>query len=157
MKLRAPKFSMRTRWLVALLVFFSVATAAAEPRFFPRADDYPFSEAVLVGDVLYLSGQIGAADDQRSVVPGGTAAETRRMMELIGATLERQGLGFRDLFKCTVMLADMGDWPEFNRVYASYFEAGRYPSRSAMGVSGLALGARVEMECWAHAPEMAAP
>jgi reactive intermediate/imine deaminase len=126
-------------------------------RFFPRTDEYPFSSAVQVGDVLYLSGQIGAAEDQKSVVPGGMPAETRRMMELIGQTLNEHGLTYADLFKCTVMLADMKDWPAFNEIYAGYFKRGRYPARSAMGVNGLALGARVEMECWAYRPGHRAP
>jgi 2-iminobutanoate/2-iminopropanoate deaminase len=136
------------------------ATPPAAPpglRYFPRTDDYPFSSAVQVGDVLYLSGQIGAAQDERSVVPGGLPAETRRMMELIGQTLEEHGLTYADLFKCTVMLADLRDWPAFNTIYASYFKPGRYPARSAMGVSGLGLGALVEMECWAYAPQTKAP
>ena len=134
----------------------SVAAQSAV-QFFPRADDYPFSSAVRVGDVLYLSGQIGAAADEKSVVPGGTAAETRRVMEIMGQTLKEHGLTYGDLFKCTVMLADMKDWPAFNEIYAGYFKAGRYPARSAMGVNGLALGARVEMECWAYAAGHRAP
>lgn len=113
---------------------------------------YPFSSAVQVGDVLYLSGDLGAADDGSSVVPGGIEPETRRMFERIETTLRAHGLGLESLFKCTVMLADMDDWPAFNAIYAEYFEPGRYPARSAMGVSGLALGASVEMECWASNP-----
>ncbi len=120
--------------------------------FYPRTDSLPFSSAVRVGDVLYLSGQLGAADDEKSVVPGGMPAEAHRMMERIGRTLKEHGLTYGDLFKCTVMLSDMRDWPAFNTIYAGYFKPGHYPARSAMGVSGLALDARVEMECWAHAP-----
>ncbi len=137
--------------------YMPAAAAQSGVRFFPRADTYPFSSAVQVGDVLYLSGQIGAAEDGKSVVPGGMPAEARRMMELIGQTLKEHGLTFGDLFKCTVMLADMGDWPAFNKIYAGHFKPGRYPARSAMGVNGLALGARVEMECLAYAPGNRAP
>jgi len=128
------------------------AKAQAGVHFYARSDGYPFSSAVQVDDVLYLSGQIGVAEDQKSVVPGGMAAEARRMMELIGQTLNGHGLTYADLFKCTVLLADMRDWPAFNAIYADYFEPGHYPTRSAMGVNGLALDARVEMECWAYAP-----
>ena len=137
----------------------SDAMAAEQPgvRFYPRTDSYPFSAAVQVGDVLYLSGQIGAAEDGKSVVPGGMAEETRRMMELIGRTLNEHGLAYGDLFKCTAMLADMHDWPAFNEIYASYFKPGHYPARSAMGVSALALGAHVELECWAYAPQKKGP
>lgn len=148
--------------LAASLVAASGAsdTMAAEQagvHFYPRTDNYPFSAAVRVGDVLYLSGQIGMAEDEKSVVPGGMPAETRRMMELIGRTLQEHGLTFGDLFKCTVMLADMDDWPAFNAIYAGYFKPGHYPARSAMGVDGLALGALVEMECWAYAPHGKGP
>ena len=126
-------------------------------QFYPRTDSYPFSSAVQVGDVLYLSGQLGAAADTKSLVPGGMPAETHRMMDLIGDTLKEHGLTYADIFKCTVMLADMSEWPAFNSIYASYFKPGHYPARSAMGVSGLALGARVEMECWAYAPKKRSP
>lgn len=131
----------------------AMAAERSGAHFYPRTDSYPFSTAVQVGDVLYLSGQIGAAKDEKSVVAGGMPAETRRMMELIGQTLKEHGLTYEDLFKCTVMLADMHGWPAFNAIYARYFKPGHYPARSAMGVSGLALGAQVEMECWAYAPQ----
>ncbi len=151
-----------TATIVGMLLAASSAPsimAAEQPGvlFYPRTDSLPFSSAVRVGDVLYLSGQLGAADDEKSVVPGGMPAETRRMMERIGRTLNEHGLTYGDLFKCTVMLTDMRDWPAFNAIYASYFKPGHYPARSAMGVSGLALDARVEMECWAHAPQKQAP
>lgn len=131
------------------------ASSAAQvpgPLFTPSELPYPFSSAVQVDDVLYLSGDLGASRDGMSVVPGGIGPETRRMFERIEGTLRRHGLGLDSLFKCTVMLADMDDWPAFNAIYAEYFEPGRYPTRSAMGVSGLALGASVEMECWAWNP-----
>jgi reactive intermediate/imine deaminase len=120
------------------------------PIFSPSDLPYPFSAAVQVGDVLYLSGEIGIAEDLKGVVPGGIVPETRRMFERIEATLTAHGLGFEDVFKCTVMLADMAEWPQFNEIYAGYFRPGSYPARSAMGVNGLALGARVEMEVWAY-------
>ena len=122
------------------------------PIFSPSDLPYPFSAAVQVGDILYLSGEIGIAEDQKGVVPGGIVPETRRMFERIEATLAAHGLGFEDVFKCTVMLADMAEWPQFNEIYAGYFRPGSYPARSAMGVNGLALGARVEMEVWAYKP-----
>lgn len=126
-------------------------------QFYPRPDSYPFSSAVRVGDVLYLSGQIGASDDEKKVVPGGMPAETRRIMELIGKTLNEHGLTYGDLFKCTAMLVDMRDWPAFNEIYAGYFMPGHYPARSAMGVSALALDAHVEIECLAYAPQKKEP
>ncbi|MBU2527421.1 MAG: RidA family protein [Bacteroidetes bacterium] len=123
------------------------------PVFTPSELPYPFSTAVQVGDILYLSGDLGAADTGNTLVPGGIAPETRQMFKRITATLAQHGLTLKDVFKCTVMLADMSEWQTFNAIYATYFEPGKYPTRSAMGVNGLALGARVEMECWAWNPQ----
>ena len=110
----------------------------------------PFSEAVRVGDTVYLSGQIGIVPGTLELVPGGLEAEARQTMDNIRTTLEAHGLGMGDLVKCTVMLADMSRWNEFNAVYRTYF-SGRYPARSALGANGLALGAQVEIECIAVA------
>jgi 2-iminobutanoate/2-iminopropanoate deaminase len=104
----------------------------------------PFSEAVRVGDVLYLSGKLGT-DSSGKVVPGGIAAETHQTMENIKAALERYGSSLNHVVKATAMLADMNEWAEMNTVYVTYF-TGHLPARSAMGVNGLARGARVEIE-----------
>lgn len=109
-------------------------------------DSPPFSEAVRVGDIVFLSGKIGVKPGTRELVPGGMPAEARQVMDSIKATLERYGLSMGDLVKCTVMLTDMAEWAAFNEIYKTYFN-GRYPARSAFGASGLALGARVEVEC----------
>jgi len=111
----------------------------------------PFSQAVRVGDVLYLSGALGNLPGKRELVAGGIEAETRQTMENIGAVLKANGLSFDDVFKCTVMLADMAKWEAFNKVYVSYFSPDRLPARSAFGATALALGAQVELECWAYA------
>ena len=142
--------------LVALASQPSVQAASASPRerveFLNSAKilpaHLPFSEAVRVGDMLYLSGQIGIKPGTMKLVPGGLADETRQAMDNIKHTLAANGLAMRDIVKCTVMLSDMSKWSEFNDVYASFF-TDRYPARSAMGVSGLALGAQVEIECMA--------
>jgi len=110
----------------------------------------PFSLAVRAGDVLYLSGCLGNVPGKMQLVKGGMEAETRQTMENIGAVLKANGLGFGDVFKCTVMLADMRQWGEFNKVYLEYFNPHRLPSRSAFGCNGLALGAAVELEAWAY-------
>lgn len=109
----------------------------------------PFSNAVRVGDMLYLSGALGVKPD--GTLPAGIEAQTRQTMDTIGETLKGQGLGFGDIVKCTVMLDNMADWPAFNQVYVTYFPNGKYPARSAFGADGLALGALVELECWAYA------
>jgi reactive intermediate/imine deaminase len=109
----------------------------------------PFSEAVRVGDVLYLSGQLGRGPDGR--LPEGIEAQTKQTLENIGETLKKAGLGYEDVFHCTAMLADMKLWPDFNKVYVTYFPEGKRPARSAFGASGLALGALIELECQAYA------
>ncbi len=113
-----------------------------------RSRPLPFSDAVRVGHMLYLSGQIGT-DSTFALVPGGVRAESKQTMENVRAVLERHGSSLDRVVKCTVMLADMSEWGAFNEVYAGYFRKDRLPARSALGVNGLALGARVEVECWA--------
>lgn len=115
-----------------------------------KAAKMPFSQAVRVGDVLYLSGALGNVPGKSELVPGGMEAETRQMMENIGAVLEENGLTFDDVFKCLVMMVDMSKWGDFNKVYVTYFKPDRLPARSAFGANGLALGAQVEVECMAY-------
>ena len=89
------------------------------------------------------------------IVPAAVARDTilrRQAMDNIGAVLARRGLSFDAVVKCTAMLADMNDWPAFNKVYVGYFKPGQLPARSAFAASGLALGGRIELECWAYNP-----
>jgi 2-iminobutanoate/2-iminopropanoate deaminase len=124
-------------------------TPSLELDFIPIAGNasLPFSSAVRVGDMLYLSGQIGT-DSTGKVVAGGIGPETRQTMENIRAVLESNGSSMDRVVKCLVMLADMDQWSAMNQVYVTYFPRHR-PARSAMGASGLALGAQVEIECLA--------
>lgn len=108
--------------------------------------ELPFSEAVRVGNLLFLSGQIGTLPGTTKLVPGGIKEEARQTMENIRTSLRAHGYDMSDIVKCTVMLADMAEWGAFNEVYQSFFSK-PYPVRSAFGTSGLALGARVEVEC----------
>ncbi len=112
----------------------------------------PFSAAVRVGDMLYLSGALGNLPGTLTLAEGGMAGQARQTMENIGAVLRLCGLGFADVVKCTIMLADMAEWGEFNKVYVTYFPPDRLPARSAFGCSGLALGGRLEVECLARYP-----
>jgi reactive intermediate/imine deaminase len=109
----------------------------------------PFSRAVRVGDILYLSGAIGRGPDGKP--PAGIEAQTKATMDDIGETLKLAGLGYDRIYHCTAFLADMKDWPAFNKVYVGYFPDGKMPARSAVGVNGLALGALLEIECQAYA------
>jgi reactive intermediate/imine deaminase len=106
----------------------------------------PFSEAVRVGDVLYLSGVLGFSPGTRTLVPGGIEGQTRQVMDTIKQVLERNGSSLDEIVKCTVMLADMSEWAKMNAIYVTYFTK-HFPARSALGVNGLALGAQVEIEC----------
>jgi reactive intermediate/imine deaminase len=109
----------------------------------------PFSPAVRVGDVIFLSGQIGRTGAAAGDTSGasGIEAETRQTMENIKRVVEAVGSSMDKIVKCTVMMADMAEWDRMNSVYRTYFTEGRLPARSAFGSNGLALGARVEIEC----------
>jgi 2-iminobutanoate/2-iminopropanoate deaminase len=125
------------------------------PQYFPMPSTggapLPFSEAVKVGDTLYVSGQIGNLSGTLTLAPGGIAPEARRALENMRAVLERHGSSLDRVIKCTVFLADIKEWPAFNEVYRGFFRM-NLPARSALAASGLALGARVEVECVAFVP-----
>ena len=130
------------------------AAAAESVTYFPAppinpTTPAPFSTAVRVGDEIYLSGAIGNRPD--GTLPEGFEAQARQTMENVGAALKTAGVGWGDVVKCTVMLDNMADWPKFNAIYVPYFPAGKLPARSAIGADGLALGALLELECWAYA------
>ena len=160
--------SNRRTVLAACLIaatLFPVAAAAehhensgssADVEFFPPEgrSSMPFSESVRVGNLLFLAGQIGATltEGGRGLPPGGIGPETRQTMENIRGALARQGLTFDQVVKCTVMLADIAEWAAMNEVYRTFF-SNHFPARSAFGSSGLALDARVEIECIAAFPE----
>ncbi|HEY8196832.1 MAG TPA: Rid family hydrolase [Gemmatimonadales bacterium] len=134
-------------WLLAACA--TERPRSADPEFFPMpgGQNLPFSEAVRVGDMLYLSGQLGT-DSTGKLVPGGIGPETRQALDNIAAALGRHGSSLDRVVKCTVMLADVADWAAMNEVYLTFFPTHR-PARSAFGSSGLALGARLELECMA--------
>ena len=127
--------------------------ATPDVEFFPlpAGMKLPFSEAVRVGSMLYLSGQMGV-DASARLVPGGIEAETRQIFANVRAVLERHGSSMDRVVKCLVMLADMAEWSVMNKVYLEFFSA-PLPARSAFGASGLALGGRVEIEVIAVVPD----
>ena len=137
--------------LWALLIPFTSleAVVAADVEFHndgPLAElGLPFSESVRVGDLLFLSGQIGSGAGDK-LAPGGISAEANQIFLNLATTLEKRGLGMEDVIKCTVFLADIREWAAFNEVYVKHFTA-PYPARSALGANGLALNARAEVEC----------
>lgn len=107
--------------------------------------DLPFSSAVRLDNTLYVSGNVGNLPGTLDLAPGGIAGETRQTLENIKVVLEQFGSSMDKVVKCTVFLADIGEWSAMNDVYRSYFE--NPPARSALGANGLALDARVEIEC----------
>lgn len=138
---------------VALSVFLvSQVAMAGGPKieYYAVSEDMqlPFSEAVRVGHMLYLSGQLGYDAETSKLVEGGIGPETRKTLENIKATLEKYGSSMAEVVKCTVFLADINEWAAMNQVYVTYFPSNP-PARSALGSSGLALGARTEIECMA--------
>jgi reactive intermediate/imine deaminase len=107
--------------------------------------DLPFSSAVRVDNMLYLSGSIGLVPGTRQLAEGGIQGETRQALENISQTLQTFGSSMDKVVKCTVFLADMREWGAMNDVYRTFFP--NPPARSALGTSGLALNSRVEIEC----------
>ena len=108
-------------------------------------DGLPFSSAVRAGNTLYLSGNVGNISGTLDLAEGGITGETRQTMDNISRVLQEFGSSMDDVVKCTVFLADMSEWGAMNEVYKTYFK--NPPARSALGASGLALNARVEIEC----------
>jgi reactive intermediate/imine deaminase len=142
---------MSTRTVIFLAAMLLACIAAAgEVEFHPPPGDtegkWPFSEAVRAGDLLFLSGMLGNKPGTPELAPGGIQPETRQTLENIRAAVLRHGGSMDRVVKCTVFLADMGEWAAMNEVYREFFPENR-PARSALGVNGLALGARVEIEC----------
>ncbi len=121
---------------------------APDLEFLGQVGDYPFSEAVRVGNMLYLSGEIGIDDTTMKLVEGGIQAETRQTLKNISTTLEKYGSDMDHVVKCTVMLADIAEWPAMNDIYKTFFPNHK-PARSAFAGSGLAMNARTEIECMA--------
>lgn len=108
----------------------------------------PFSPAVKVGNIIYLSGVLGNKMGTRTVVSGGIGPETRQTLDNMRVILEAAGSSMDNVFKCTVFLADISEYEAMNKVYSSVFKI-EPPARSTIAGSGLALGARVEIECMA--------
>jgi reactive intermediate/imine deaminase len=145
---------MTRSWVVPLAFACTFAACAQGNRveYFPpvpppQNPGLPFAVAVRVGDMLYLAGMVGD-DDSGALVPGGIEAETRQALENIRDELELRGSSLDRVVRCLVMMADIGERQRMNEVYLTFFPRNR-PARSAMGVNGLVLGARVEIECMA--------
>tara|TARA_B100000900_G_scaffold317585_1_gene276605 strand:+ start:78 stop:545 length:468 start_codon:yes stop_codon:yes gene_type:complete len=111
--------------------------------------DFPFSDATIVNNMVYVAGQVGNLPGTNQVVEGGIRAETKQTMKNIETVLTAVGSSLDKVFKCTCMLSDIGDWGIMSEEYKKFFDKERKPSRSAFAGTGLALGAKIEIECWA--------
>lgn len=105
----------------------------------------PFSKVVEANGFVFLAGQIGDAPGSSGPVPGGIEAETRAMLDNVGRLLKAVGLDYQDVVKCTVYLVDMDEFAAMNAIYREYFPS-EPPTRATVGVSRLAVGARIEIE-----------
>ena len=145
---------MKNRIVFLFGVCFLIGCNSTQNVDYLQSDEFskqnmPFSEAVRVGNMLYLSGQIGSSpEDPSKVVAGGIGPETRQTMENMKEVLERYGSAMNQVVKCLCMLADIDEWAEMSAEYVKYFPDHK-PARSAFAGTGLALNARVEIECWA--------
>lgn len=145
---------MKTRFVLMFSILVMISSNA--PAKGPKIEHYssnpdmklPFSDAVRVGRMLYLSGKIGNVPGTMQLAEGGIQGETRQALENIKASLEKYGSSMGEVVKCTVFLADIAEWGAMNEVYMEYFHTDP-PARSALGSSGLALNSRVEIECMA--------
>ena len=142
--------------LLVIFLLSPLSVFAAEIEFLNKGSDLPkglpFSEVVRVDDTYYLSGKVGIIPGTMTLAKGGIKGETKQVMDSIKATLAAYDLTTANLVKCLVMLADISEWADFNEVYKTYF-TDHYPARSAFAAGGLALGARVEVECIAAASD----
>jgi 2-iminobutanoate/2-iminopropanoate deaminase len=105
----------------------------------------PYSQAITAGNLLYCSGQIPLDPATDALVQGDLAAQTRRVLDNVGAILAAAGTSFARVVKTTVFLSDMNDFAAMNEVYATYFTAPA-PARSTVAAAGLPKGARIEIE-----------
>ena len=141
---------MRKLFIITAL-FFAVSnismSAEADIRFVSNVgSSAPFSKLVEVDGLIFLSGALGVDPATRKLVEGGISAESRQALENIKTSLAEENVAMSRIVKCTVMLADIAEWPALNKVYAQFFD-GNYPARSAFAVKELGLDARVEIEC----------
>ena len=105
----------------------------------------PYSQAIKAGGFLFLAGQIPLDPASATLVDGDIAAQTRRVLDNLGAVLAAAGLSFADVVKTTVFLADMNDMPAMNQIYATYFPDPQ-PARSTVQVARLPRDVRIEVE-----------
>ncbi len=125
------------RFLIVLFLTFGLSANQPDRLVLPSTEEnnYPFSDAVKVGNLLFISGMVGSEE-----TIGDLETETHDIFKQMKVVLSEYELSFFDVVKCTVFLDDVGEWSKFNSVYTQYFKK-PYPARSALGADGLAGGA----------------
>ena len=136
--------------LLTTVLFCACQTNTSEAVIFhethePKKVNAPFSDAVQVGNMYFLSGQVGIDHTSRKLVSGGIEAETKQTLENIKAVLAQHDMEMKDVVKCTVILADIKDFSTFNSIYKTYFP--QKPARTTFAAKDLAVGAKIEIEC----------
>lgn len=111
----------------------------------------PYSQAVRVGDLVFLSGQIALDPRSGEMIAADIGKETDRVLDNMAAVLKAAGLGFEHVVRTTIYLVEMADFPKVNEIYAKRF-SGTFPARATIQVAALPKGARVEIDAVAHAP-----
>lgn len=129
-------------FLLSLILLGQFIQAQDKPKDKPVA---PYSPAIMTSSgLLFISGQIPIDPESGKVMKGNIASETRIVMERIGRILEKNGMDYSNLVKCTVFLTDIRDYQAVNKVYGGFFKDG-FPAREAIEVANLPLGASVEI------------
>ncbi len=111
----------------------------------------PYSQAIRAGDFLFISGHVGNDPATGKIVEGGVEAQTKRVLDTLGAILREAGLGFGNVIKCEIYLKDINDFKAVNGIYGAFFQQEPKPARQTMQVAALPLGALIEMSCVAYA------
>ena len=121
-----------------------------QPAKFPNMG-LPYSPGILVGDTLYLAGQLGRDPATTKIVPGGIEAETRQTLTNIREVLREAGMDFGDVVNVTTYIVDFTDFDAYNKVYREFFPKDP-PARATVGVAALNQGGRIELQMIAVQP-----
>jgi 2-iminobutanoate/2-iminopropanoate deaminase len=143
-----PIVAALTIWTATCLAQPKVARKSIYPAAFKPGK--PYTPGVLVGQTLYISGQVDK-DPQTGAQPKGIAEQTRMAMANVGHVLRAAGMDYGNVVTCHVQLADMGQYKEMNEVYGSFFGPDHYPARTTLEFPGLPDGANIEVTCIAYA------
>ena len=139
--------------LLVLLVVTSCDKTTTRAQYIESKEfkklNLPFPEAVTYGNIIYVSGQVGDLPNTDQLIEGGIVPETNQAMKNIQQILLENGSSLEQVIKCTCMLADINEWAQMSAEYIKFFPNHK-PARSAFGTTGLAIGARVEIECMAY-------